>query len=162
MDKYRIDNERTDTAVRVISVEPKKIYQALLEPKQLITWLPPKGMSGQVDFFEPWENGRFQITLFYLDSSDAISAKTSEGTDVSRGTFIELIRNQRIIQDLTFLSEDPIFEGTMRMTWYLDAVPKGTKVTVECTNVPEGINQEDHEKGLASTLENLAEMIEEK
>jgi len=34
-------------------------------------------------------------------------------------------------------------------------------VTVRCEDVPAGIRPEDHQAGLASTLNNLAEFVEE-
>lgn len=46
------------------------------------------------------------------------------------------------------------------MTWNLDEVPGGTKVTIVCKNVPVGIKQEDHEAGMSSTLANLAAFFE--
>jgi len=61
-----------------------------------------------------------------------------------------------IVQAVEFQSEDPAFAGEMIMTWTLAAVPEGTKVTIVCENVPEGIRKEDHDIGLRSTLENLA------
>lgn len=48
----------------------------------------------------------------------------------------------------------------MIMTWNLDEVPGGTKVTIVCENVPGGIRQEDHEVGMSSTLANLAAFLE--
>lgn len=36
----------------------------------------------------------------------------------------------------------------------------GTKVTITCENVPEGIRQEDHDAGLQSTLKNLVIFVE--
>ena len=50
---------------------------------------------------------------------------------------------------------DPKFAGEMIETWYLEEVEAGTKVTIICENVPEGILKEDHDAGLKSTLDNL-------
>jgi hypothetical protein len=38
--------------------------------------------------------------------------------------------------------------------------PKGTEVTITCSNVPQGISAEDHAVGMASTLSNLAAFVE--
>jgi len=46
------------------------------------------------------------------------------------------------------------------MTWMFEAVPEGTRVTIVCENVPEGIRKEDHDVGLRSSLENLAGFTE--
>ena len=44
----------------------------------------------------------------------------------------------------------------MTQKWFLETISEGTKVTIVCENVPEGIRKEDHDAGLMSTLENLA------
>jgi uncharacterized protein YndB with AHSA1/START domain len=41
---------RTDTAVRVISAPPDRVFAALTDPEALVVWLPPDGMTGR---FEP-------------------------------------------------------------------------------------------------------------
>ena len=35
-------------------------------------------MSGQLDLFEPWEGGRFRLSLTYLDPEYAQAGKTEE------------------------------------------------------------------------------------
>ncbi len=82
--------------------------------------------------------------------------KTTENTDVTQGRFLELVPNERIVQTVNFDSEDPAFSGEMIQKWFFEAVSEGTKVTIVCENVPEGIRKEDHDTGLRSTLENLA------
>jgi hypothetical protein len=46
------------------------------------------------------------------------------------------------------------------MTWHLAATGAGTEVTVTATDVPPGIDQADHEAGIASSLANLAAYVE--
>lgn len=43
----------------------------------------------------------------------------------------------------------------MRITWTLTPVPEETLVAVRCDDVPAGIQPEDHEAGLISTLSDL-------
>lgn len=152
--------KRTDFASRVIMASPRTIYQAFMDSKALISWLPPEGMKGHVDFFDPREGGAYQISLIYITPDRSHPGKTSEDTDVVRGTFLKLVENKRIVQQITFESEDPAFAGEMIMTWNLDTVPEGTNVTIVCENVPEGIRPEDHDVGLRSTLNNLATYVQ--
>lgn len=44
-------NRRIDSASKVIMASPQTIYQAFLNPESLVSWLPPKGMSGHIDMF---------------------------------------------------------------------------------------------------------------
>lgn len=78
----------------------------------------------------------------------------------AQGEFLELVPSKRIVQRIVFESENPAFAGAMTMTWNLDEVSGGTKVTIVCENVPAGIRQEDHEAGMSSTLANLAAFLE--
>jgi len=148
-------NKRADSAARVITASPHAIYQSFMNPESLISWLPPKGMSGKIDRFDFSEGGTYKITLTY-EVNHSNPGKTSENTDVSQGKFLELVPDKRIVLSVTFDSEDPVFSGEMIQKWLLEGVLGGTKVTIICENVPEGIRKEDHEIGLRSTLENLA------
>ncbi|GAA0345763.1 hypothetical protein GCM10008931_41290 [Oceanobacillus oncorhynchi subsp. oncorhynchi] len=73
---------------------------------------------------------------------------------------MEQVPNKRIVQSVNFDSEDPLFSGEMIQKWLLEDASEGTKVTVICENVPEGIRKEDHDIGLRFTLENLAVFTE--
>lgn len=148
-------NRRIDSASRVIMASPQTIYQAFVNSEALVSWLPPKGMSGHIDKFDPREGGTYRVTLTY-EMNHSNPGKTSENTDVAQGIFLELVPDKRIVQSVNFDSEDPEFSGEMIQKWLLEAVSEGTKVTIVCENVPEGIRKEDHDIGLRSTLENLA------
>lgn len=149
------NNKRTDSASRMIKASPQTIYQAFLNPEALVSWLPPKGMSGHIDLFDPREGGTYRVTLTY-EMDNSTPGKTSENTDVAQGRFLELVPDKRIVQSVKFDSEDPAFSGEMTQKWLLESISEGTKVTIVCENVPEGIRKEDHDTGLRSTLENLA------
>lgn len=149
---------RIDTASRVIHASPDAVYRAWLDPQALIAWLPPAGMTGRVDRFEPHADGAYVLTLTYDDAT--ISGKAGANTDVVHGKFTLLIPDRLIEQQVVFASPDPAFAGTMTMTWTLTATDDGTEVTVTCTDVPEGIGADDHLAGIGSTLENLAAHLE--
>lgn len=154
------DNKRIDSASRVIKSAPRAIYQAFINPDALVSWLPPKDMKGHIDLFDAREGGTYQMSLTYVEKDQSTLGKTTEDTDVVEGTFLELVPDERIVQLIEFDSNDPSFAGTMTMSWTMAGVPEGTKVTIECENVPVGIRQDDHESGMRSTLENLAVFIE--
>ena len=153
------NNKRIDSAARVIKATPETIYKAFVDPKALVSWLPPKGMKGQIYEFEARDGGVYRMSLTY-ETNHSTPGKTSEEVDVVQGRFLELIPNKRVVQLVEFESEDPIYAGEMIMTWSLTVGPKGTKVSIVCENVPEGIRKVDHDDGLRSTLENLANFTE--
>lgn len=133
------------------------VYRALIDGEQLVQWLPPKGMTGRLLAFEPSVGGAYAIELTYTKGG---KGKTSATTDVSRGRFLELIPNTRVVQAGVFESDDPAFAGEMRMTWLLDPRPEGTRVRVTAEHVPPGIDPAEHVQGIASSLDNLAAFIE--
>lgn len=150
---------RIDRAGRVIAASPAAVYGALLDRDSVAAWLPPSGMRGRIDRWEPWAGGGFRMVLTYLDATDS-PGKASDATDVVEVGFAELVPSERVVQTAVFEADDPAFAGTMTMTWTLVASGDGTEVTVTATDVPPGINQADHEVGIASSLANLAAHVE--
>ena len=155
-----IGGRRTDSATRVIAAPPEAIYRAFLDPEAWVKWLPPEGMTGRIYKFEPRPGGNYRMALTHRKVDWATPGKTSEGTDIVMGRFLELVPDEQVVHLVTFESDDPIFAGEMKMRWHLSPVPGGTKVTISCENVPVGIRQEDHDAGLQSTLKNLANFDE--
>ncbi|MFS0647344.1 hypothetical protein [Siminovitchia sp. 179-K 8D1 HS] len=45
-------SNRIRTASRIIKAKPQAVYQAFMDPKALVTWLPPIGMEGRIDAFD--------------------------------------------------------------------------------------------------------------
>jgi uncharacterized protein YndB with AHSA1/START domain len=151
---------RTDTGSRIIKASPQAIYNAFVDPASLAIWLPPKGMKGTFERFEPRPGGRYRMTLTYETPDPATPGKSAADADVVEGKFIELVPGKRIVQQADFVSDDPAFAGTMTMTWSLVTVPGGTEVTIIADNVPDGISKADHDAGMQSSLANLARFVE--
>ena len=74
--------------------------------------------------------------------------------------FVEIVPGVRVVQAVDFVSDDPAYAGTMTMTWEVTAVAGRTRVDITADDVPDGITAEDHAKGLASALRNLAYYLE--
>ncbi|TXH82696.1 MAG: ATPase [Rhizobium sp.] len=152
--------KRTDRASRLIHATPHAIFEAFVDPEALASWLPPKGMACRIDVFEPRRGGSYRMTLSYNTADHATPGKSSEDTDIVSGRFLEIVPDERIVQAVDFESDDAAFAGTMVMTWSFAKVPSGTNVTIVCEDVPYGIRKEDHDEGLKSTLDNLANYLE--
>lgn len=155
--------DRTDRGARTIPAPPAAVYAALLDRASLEAWLPPDGMSGRIERWDPRPGGGFRMVLTYLDACDdpaGSPGKTSDATDVVDVRFTGLVPSERVVQQAVFESDDPSYAGTMTMTWHLAAVDGGTAVTVTATGVPPGIGRADHEAGIASSLAHLASYLE--
>lgn len=155
---------RTDRASRVIEAPRATVYGALLDRQALEAWLPPDGMRGRIERWDPRPGGGFRMVLTYLDPTDS-PGKTSDATDVVDVGFADLVPPERVVQQAVFEADDPSYAGTMTMTWHLAAAGvaatgEATEVTVTATDVPPGIDRTAHEAGIASSLANLASYVE--
>lgn len=147
---------RTDRSSLVVPAGRGRVYAALVDPSALEAWLPPGNMTGRVLEFDARPGGAFRMELTYLDGSPG---KSSEHSDVTVATFIELVPCERVVQRVVFDSDDPRFAGTMTMTWSLLDADDGTRVEIRADDVPPGISAEDHAIGLAASLRNLAKYL---
>ena len=136
------------------------MYEALVDPEALTTWLPPTGMTGRFERYDLRPGGSYRLVLTYDDPTMA-SGKTTADADVVEGRFVEVVPGVRVVQAVDFESEDPAFAGTMTMTWSVSEADGGTLVTFRADDVPSGITAEDHAAGLASSLANLAQLVED-
>ena len=150
---------RTDRASLLIHADRERVFAALTSPQALVQWLPPKGMRGRFERFDMREGGSYRLVLTYDDASGA-PGKTSTDSDVSDVRIARLVPGERIVQEVDFETDDPAFQGTMRMEWTLRSGNEGTTVEFEARNVPDGIRAGDHAEGLTSTLSNLAAFLE--
>lgn len=150
----------TQTGARLIKAPAHQIYRAFLDPSAVAAWRPPQGMTARVYAFDPRAGGGYRMAFVYNDGGQAHAGKTSEDADIFEARFAELVPDSRIVEVVEFRSDDPAFAGAMRLTTTLSPVAGGTRVTVLAENVPPGIRPEDHEAGIASSLENLARYVE--
>ena len=95
------------------------------------------------------------MVLTYADASTG-PGKTTADSDIVEARFIDIVPGVRVVQDVTFVADDPDLAGTMTMTWEVTATEDGTRVDIRAEQVPAGISAEDHAAGLASSLANLA------
>ena len=151
---------RTDRASRVIAAPPERVFAALVDPEALTAWLPPDGMSGRFERFDARPGGSYRMVLTYADASGA-PGKSTAGSDVVEARFVDIVAGARVVQAVDFVSDDPAYAGTMTMTWEVTAVDAGTRVDIVADDVPDGISAQDHAAGLASSLTNLAAVVEQ-
>lgn len=145
---------------RVIKASREDLYQAFTDPVALAVWLAPEGMTGKVHEFDGRVGGGYRMSLFYPSSEPAHRGKTSEREDRYTSRFVELSPPNRIVQAITFDSEDPAFSGEMTMVVTLEDGDGGTDVTILFENIPPGIRPEDNDAGTRSSLEKLARYVE--
>ncbi|WP_252124620.1 SRPBCC domain-containing protein [Streptomyces sp. MBT84] len=81
---------RIDRASRLISASPAAVYDALLDRESLEVWLPPEGMRGHVERWDPRPGGGFRMVLTYLDPAESpvrLQMRRMSSTSSSRSWF---------------------------------------------------------------------------
>ena len=126
----------------------------MLDETALLAWLPPADMVGRFEHFDMRPGGSYRMALTYRDRS-RVDGKSSSGTDVADVHIVDVVPGRRLVQAISFDSDDPRYAGTMTMTWLVTAVAEGTRIDVRAENVPPGISAEDHATGMNSSLANL-------
>ncbi len=150
---------RTDRASLLIHADKSDVFTALTSRDALVAWLPPKGMQARFERFDMRQGGSYRLVLTYDDASRA-PGKTSTDSDVSHVRIVQLVPGERVVQEVDFESDDPAFQGTMRMEWTLRSTEDGTDVEVVARNVPDGIRPREHAEGITSSLANLSAHLE--
>lgn len=145
---------RLDRAVADVDATPDEVFAAFVDRDALATWLPPEGMDGELSEARLREGGGFTMTLRYRDPSGR--GKTTDDTDVTHVGIDELVEGERVVWGVEFESDAPDNAGRMTMTWTFTAHDGGTRVAIDATDVPPGIDPDAHQQGLQASLANLA------
>lgn len=148
---------RVDAASRFIAAEPADVFRAFTDPSLILQWLPPEGMTGRFERFDA-EAG-YRMVLRYLEAP-ADGGKASVDEDVVEVRRVRVESSETIVEEVDFPSDDPAYADTMTMTWTFTEGDGGTYVEIQATGVPAGIDPEDHAAGMASSLHNLAALVE--
>ncbi len=147
-----------------VKAPPETVYHAFTDPAALAIWFAPGDMTARVHHFDLRIGGGYQMSLYYpLEegrSEEPARGKTSDREDRYTARFIELIPPERIVEAITFDSDNPAFSGEMTMTVTLQVVDGGTMVSILFKDIPAGIRPEDNETGTRLSLEKLARFLE--
>jgi uncharacterized protein YndB with AHSA1/START domain len=151
---------RTRTS-RVINTPRGALYRAFTNPETLAVWLSPGEMTGKVHELDARVGGGYRMSLFYPASDQVSRGKTAEREDRFTARFVELTPPSRIVQAITFDSDDPAFSGEMTMVVTFEERDGATDVTIVFEDIPAGIRPEDNDAGTRSSLEKLARYVEQ-
>ena len=141
---------------RIIKARPAEVYAAFMDPAVLAGWLPPGEMTGEVLAFDAKVGGGYRMSLFYPADERTFRGKTAAREDRVAVRFVALEPPRRIVEAVTFETDDPAFFGEMTIDITFREVPGGTEVTFLCTNLPPGVRAEDNDAGTRLSLDQLA------
>ncbi|MBN9663512.1 MAG: SRPBCC family protein [Acidobacteria bacterium] len=141
-----------------VNAPRRRVYRAMLDPLAIARWKVPDGMTCFVHTFEPREGGSFRVSLTY-DAPDA-AGKSSAHTDTYHGRFVELVPDEKIVEEVEFETSDPAMQGVMTITTTLTEINGGTEVAGLHEVLPPGVSVHDNETGWRMALAKLAALVE--
>jgi uncharacterized protein YndB with AHSA1/START domain len=144
----------------VILASPRTLFRTFLDAETLAAWRTPDGMSGRITAFEGRVGGGYRMVLRYDGDDAGGRGKTGPREDEVIVAFVEMLAEDRVVERVQFVSDDPVFAKPMTLTTLFEKDRDGTKVTIKAEHVPAGISAEDHRAGLQSSLRNLARLTE--
>ena len=106
---------RTDRAHLVVDSPVARVFDALLDRAALEQWLPPRGMTARFEHFDATPGGSYRMVLTYDTPPDG-GGKSSSDSDIVEARFVEIVPGVRVVQQVDFVADDPMFAGTMTMT----------------------------------------------
>jgi uncharacterized protein YndB with AHSA1/START domain len=146
---------------RIIKASREALFEAFTDPAALPVLLVPGDMTGKVHEFDARVGGGYRMSLFYPSTELENRGKTSAREDRYTARFLELTPPARIVEAITFDSDDHAFSGEMTMVVTLEEKDGGTEVTISFENIPPGIRPKDNDAGTRSSLEKLARYVEQ-
>lgn len=157
-----VNPARSSRTSAFIGAPCEAVYRAFTDAAALVVWQAPGEMTGEVHRFDGRVGGGYRMSLYYPPSEPAGRGKTAVREDRFDVRFVELTPPSRIVEVVTFDSDDPAFAGEMTMEVTLDEREEGTEVTIAFHNLPPGIRPEDNDEGTRLSLEKLARYVEER
>src|SRR5687768_13908775 len=133
-----VEGLRSTRTSRRVAASAEDVWDAFMDPEALVAWLPPAEMTGRMHDWDGRVGGGYRMSLFYPPDENTIRGKTAEREDMVQARFVELERPRRIVEAVTFVTDDPELAGEMTMTVTLEAGPGGTEVTLLFEHLPPG------------------------
>lgn len=141
----------------VVRADRATVFAVLLDPLAVAHWRVPDGMSGEVHELDPRPGGRIRMSLTYEDPGAA--GKSAGSTDTYAGTFVEVVRGERVVEEVEFETDDPGLGGTITMTTTLRDVQGGTEVEIRMDGMPDAVPRDQNQAGTRMALAKLARLV---
>lgn len=82
----------------------ERVFTALTDRYALEAWLPPSGMTGRFERFDFRPGGSYRFVLTYAEV-DGSRGKTTTDTDVVEARLVDVVVNERVVQEVDFVSD---------------------------------------------------------
>jgi uncharacterized protein YndB with AHSA1/START domain len=145
------------TVTQLVPADRATVYRALLDPDAVARWRVPDGMRGEVHELDARVGGHVRMSLTYDDPSAA--GKTEGATDTYSGRYVELVPDERVVEEIAFETDDADLQGTITATMTLRDVEGGTEVEMRMDGMPDVVPAADNELGTRMALAKLARLV---
>jgi uncharacterized protein YndB with AHSA1/START domain len=136
------------TLLRRIVARPSIVFDALITPEGMASWLGPDGGPVLVAESDPRVGGRFRVRFRMLDGSEHESS----------GEYLEIASPERLSMSWRWTggAEDP---GESLLEFRLREVAEGTELTLTHSRLQDEESRRGHEKGWAGALDKLQRLF---
>jgi uncharacterized protein YndB with AHSA1/START domain len=141
----------TYEASRIVFAPEDTLYGAMTDLDKLALWLLPDGEDMKVEQFDLRPGGRFRV-VFALGGDCPVQA--------INGRFVDIVRDQQIVQAVELESVLRGFSGTMRIIWTLEDIPEGTCLRLVAKDVPPGLDKDWLVPQFEAALDRLGLLVE--
>jgi uncharacterized protein YndB with AHSA1/START domain len=141
-----------------VNAPRERVYRALLDARDVATWMVPTGMTSHVHEFDAREGGVFRVSLTY--DAPTGTGKTTAQTDTFHGRFVKLVANEEVVEVVEFETDNPAMQGEMTISFTLTDADGGTDIAAVHHDLPPGLSPADNETGWRMSLEKLAWLVE--
>jgi uncharacterized protein YndB with AHSA1/START domain len=136
------------TIVKTIAARPEIVFDAMIEPEGLKTWIGPDDGPVLIAESDGRIGGKFRLRFKMLDESE--HEATGEYLVVERPSKLAMTWQWQNHEDRTI----------SRIDVALRAVGQGTELTFTHSQLPNDEEREGHRKGWNGALEKLARVLE--
>lgn len=130
------------TVRRTYAADRERVFRAFTEPKELMQWFSPEGMTTPEVTLDLKVGGAFRIVMQAPDGSQHIAS----------GTYREIRRPERVVCTWRWEGGMASHKGETLLTIELVARGKDTEVVLTHEGFPDEDARAQHDKGWTSTL----------
>lgn len=131
------------TIVKQIAARPDIVFDALIEPEGLKSWIGPDAGPVLIAETDPRVGGRFRLRFRMLDGSE----------HEAEGEYLEVERPHKLAMSWQWLNHED--RAVTRIDVSLRATGDGTQLTFTHSQLPSAAERDGHREGWDSALDKL-------
>ncbi|MBV8536890.1 MAG: SRPBCC domain-containing protein [Alphaproteobacteria bacterium] len=144
------DADRVLVITRVFDAPPAAVFKAWIDPAQIVRWIGPQSIKGEVKAMEPRPGGAYRIALLHGASGPA---------DVVSGVYHEVLAPQRLVFTWAWETPDGVRQHETLVTVTFHAKGKQTEMTLRQEIFQTRESCEKHRHGWQGSFDKVDEVL---